>query len=140
MENDASWSFASVAAGCPGYTGLPAPVPETKDPRCANNQYLSLGPYKVDSNAQRARWGADADTVVIGVVGRVDPAKGQDVFIKAAAGLLKGQRDGEKFKFVVVGDETRGAPSGYLDELKQMVQQFRLEDHVVFAGFQENIP
>jgi L-malate glycosyltransferase len=97
-------------------------------------------PEKVDSKAQRARWGADADTVVIGLVGRIDPAKGQDTFIKAAAGLLKSQREGEKFKFVLVGEETRGSESGYLEELKKMVEQFRLGDHVVFAGFQENIP
>jgi iron complex outermembrane receptor protein len=54
--------FASLAAGCPGYTGPPAPVPENTDPRCANNQYLSLGPYKVASNAhthsQLDMWGS----------------------------------------------------------------------------------
>jgi glycosyltransferase involved in cell wall biosynthesis len=100
----------------------------------------AFDPDKVDVKAQRARWNADSDTVVIGLVGRLDPAKGQDTFIKAAAGLLKSQREGEKFKFVLVGEETRGAEQGYLEELQQMVQQFRLGDHVVFAGFQENIP
>lgn len=42
--------FASQDAGCPGYAGPPAPVPETKDPRCVNNQYLALGPYRTDQN------------------------------------------------------------------------------------------
>lgn len=97
-------------------------------------------PARVDRNGPRAQWGADADTAVIGLVGRIDPAKGQSTFIKAAAGLLKGSDSDLKFKFVIVGDETRGSSLNYLKELKQMVAQFRLEDHVVFTGFQENIP
>ena len=43
--------YAALDAGCPGYTGPPAPVPETRDPRCPNNQYLALSPYKVASDA-----------------------------------------------------------------------------------------
>jgi glycosyltransferase involved in cell wall biosynthesis len=46
-------------------------------------------PVKVDPRKQRALWGADDQTVVIGVVGRIDPAKCQDVFLKAAAGLVQ---------------------------------------------------
>jgi glycosyltransferase involved in cell wall biosynthesis len=105
--------------------------------------FSRFDPGKVDSDKQRALWGADAQTVVIGLVGRIDPAKGQDTFVKAAAGLLKHRgRDpaAEKLKFVLVGEETKGAESGYLAELKEMVSQFRLDDHVVFAGFQKNIP
>ncbi|MDO6415300.1 TonB-dependent receptor [Sphingomonas sp. BIUV-7] len=45
--------FASAIAGCPGFA-LTTPVtlvPENNDRRCANNQYLALGPYKVASEA-----------------------------------------------------------------------------------------
>ncbi len=97
-------------------------------------------PSKVDPRKQRSAWGADEETVVIGVVGRIDTAKCQDVFIKAAAGLLKNPRLGEKLKFVIVGEETLGRVSNYLDELRLMVAQFRMQDDVVFAGYQENIP
>ena len=47
---------------------------------------------QVDMAAQRRKWGADHDTVVIGVVGRIDPAKGQATFIRAAASLSKIRR------------------------------------------------
>lgn len=97
-------------------------------------------PSKVRRASVRAQWGADSDTIVIGLVGRIDPAKGQATFIKAAAGLLKGSEAHHKFKFVIVGDETRGSSLNYLKDLKEMVAQFRLEDYVVFTGFQENIP
>jgi L-malate glycosyltransferase len=98
-------------------------------------------PDKVDPEGQRALWGvSDPETVVIGLVGRIDPAKGQGTFIKAAAGLLKSPRKGEKIKFVIVGEETLGSKNAYLEELKAMVKQFRVEENVVFAGYQENIP
>jgi glycosyltransferase involved in cell wall biosynthesis len=97
-------------------------------------------PEKVNPEAQRRAWGADSETVVIGLVGRIDPAKGQATFIRAAAGLLKNPREGEKLRFVIVGEETLGSAQTHLDELKAMVDQFHLGDTVVFAGYQENIP
>lgn len=99
-----------------------------------------FNPEAIDSSLQRKAWQVDFDTVVIGMVGRIDPAKGQSTFIKAAAGLIKSLREDEKIKFVIVGEETLGGSSGYLIELRQMVSQFGLEDHVIFAGYQKNIP
>ncbi len=97
-------------------------------------------PDKVDAGRQRQEWGADADTIVIGLVGRIDPAKGQGTFIKAAAGLNKRLGSEKKFKFVIVGEETLGSEGGHLEELKEMVSQFHLEHSVIFTGYLENIP
>ncbi|MCM2277832.1 MAG: glycosyltransferase family 4 protein [Oligoflexia bacterium] len=97
-------------------------------------------PAKVDREGRRASWGADPGTIVIGLVGRIDPAKGQAAFLRAAAGLLMNGRPEEKLKFVIVGDETRGSSGAHLAELKEMVTQFRIEDHVIFTGFEENVP
>jgi glycosyltransferase involved in cell wall biosynthesis len=98
-------------------------------------------PNKVDAGRQRAEWGADSDTIVVGLVGRIDPAKGQGTFIKAAAGLMKRIRgSGLRLKFVIVGEETLGSEGGHLEELKAMVTQFHLEDSVLFTGYLENIP
>lgn len=97
-------------------------------------------PSKASRETYRRQWGADDQTTVIGLVGRVDPAKGQATFIRAAAGITKNLHEGERIKFVIVGEETRGSPPGYLDELKEMVRQFHLDDAVVFTGFQEDVP
>lgn len=102
--------------------------------------FEKFDPERVDARAQRAAWGADDETLVVGLVGRIDPAKGQATFIRAAAGFLKTPPEGRKFKFVIVGEETLGSTSTHLTELKEMVRQFHLEEHVVFAGYQENIP
>jgi glycosyltransferase involved in cell wall biosynthesis len=97
-------------------------------------------PEHLCAERQRQAWGADSETLVVGLVGRIDPAKGQATFIRAAAGLLKNAREKEKLKFVIVGEETLGSAGNHFNELKEMVVQYRLEDHVVFAGYQENIP
>jgi glycosyltransferase involved in cell wall biosynthesis len=73
-------------------------------------------------------------------VGRIDPAKGQATFIRAAASVLMNMKKPEKIKFVIVGEETLGGDIQHMDELKEMVSQFRLETQVIFTGFQENIP
>jgi glycosyltransferase involved in cell wall biosynthesis len=117
------------------------PVPERKVPVVnLGLDFERFDPAKVDPRKQRAAWGADDDTVVIGVVGRIDRAKCQDIFLKAGAGLLKNPREGERLKFVIVGEETLGRVSNYLEELREMVKQFHMTEDVVFAGYQENIP
>jgi glycosyltransferase involved in cell wall biosynthesis len=97
-------------------------------------------PDRVNPVHQRTQWGVDPETRVIGLVGRIDPAKGQATFIRAAAGLLMKRREGERLKFVMVGEETLGNSGEHLGELRQMVEQFKIGDSILFAGYQENIP
>lgn len=54
---------------------------------------------------QRAAWGAGAGTLLIGLVGRIDPMKDHATFLRAAALLRDDPRD---MRFVCVGD---GDPS-----------------------------
>jgi L-malate glycosyltransferase len=102
--------------------------------------FSRFNPEQVNAEQQRAQWGADSATIVVGMVGRIDPAKGQATFIKAAASLLKNLEPDEKLKFVIVGEETLGSTANHLEELKQMIIQFRIQDSIVFSGFQKNIP
>ena len=122
-------------------------VLETHPLRERDVQVVNLGldfdrfdPAKVDATAQRRAWGADDDTLVVGLVGRIDPAKGQATFIRAAAGLMKSPELARRARFVIVGEETLGSTTKYLGHLREMVRQFGLEEKVVFAGFQTNIP
>ncbi|MFN7684687.1 MAG: glycosyltransferase family 4 protein [Oligoflexia bacterium] len=107
--------------------------------------FEKFDPDRVDPRARRAAWGADEGFTVIGLVGRIHPTKGQETFIKAAAGLLRESLSGHtrklsRLKFVMVGEETLGSTQEYLAELRAMVQQFRIQDHVVFSGYEENLP
>lgn len=102
--------------------------------------FSRFDPSQIQGEKLRAIWGATPDTCVIGLVGRIDPAKGQAAFIQAAAGLPDEFKSSRKIKFVIVGDETRGSGGQYLESLRQMIRQFHLEDQFVLPGFMDNIP
>lgn len=97
-------------------------------------------PNHAHSEEKRSQWNVESDTIVIGVVGRIDPAKGQAIFIEAAAGLIKTRKPTEKFKFIVVGEETLGSHRNHLSELKEMVSKLRVVDDIIFTGYQDDIP
>lgn len=93
----------------------------------------------------RAAWGVETDaeseqTLVVGLVGRIDPAKGQATLIQAAAELLKSNTSHQTLKFVIVGEETLGGGTNHLDELKKMVSDLGLQETVIFAGYHKNVP
>jgi glycosyltransferase involved in cell wall biosynthesis len=88
--------------------------------------------------ALRTSWGADKNTVVIGSVGRLVPEVGQETFIKAAASLLKHHQ--WKMRFVIVGEDPLIASEEYVEGLKALVRQFRMEDQVVFSSLGDNLP
>lgn len=97
-------------------------------------------PARVDRDAVRREWGVGRDVPVIGLVGRIDPAKGQETFIRAAAGLLKNVRSREaKIRFVIVGRETNGLNGAFLETLRGMVVQLQLESSVIFTGYHEDV-
>ena len=74
----------------------------------------------------RAEFGIPEDETVIMCHGRLDPEKGQNVLIEAAALL----RD-EKFRIVLVG---RGSDE-YTKSLKTLIHEHQLDNKVVLAGF-----
>jgi glycosyltransferase involved in cell wall biosynthesis len=80
--------------------------------------------------------GSNEATVRIGLVGRISPWKGQDIFIKAAA-LLKQKHPEAKFEII-------GAPlfseRAYEAELHKLCDELKVNDTVEFAGFVENMP
>ena len=76
------------------------------------------------------------EAVRIGIVGRLAPWKGQHVFLRAAAALLKA---GHRVRFKIVGAPLFGEDD-YERELRDMVKSLGIEDEVEFMGFQSNIP
>lgn len=84
----------------------------------------------------RADFGWGGDTV-IGIVGRLQPWKGQEVFLKAATLLI---RDHPGLRFCLVGGAILGWEGSYESDLKAYVNQHAiLQDRVHFAGHQDNV-
>ncbi|MGH8201128.1 MAG: TonB-dependent receptor domain-containing protein [Steroidobacteraceae bacterium] len=112
--------FASYAAGCPGATPA-TPVPETRtiDPRCANNAYLSLGPYATDQNGPER-----SDTHVWGThltaTWQLDPS----FTVKSITAYRETQpdsiRDADNTPLIILETINR-------DDMKQFTQELRFQ-------------
>lgn len=72
----------------------------------------------------------------IGIIGRLAPWKGQDVFLEAAARLL---REGFQARFRIVGSSMFGE-DGFEQQLRQLASSLGIQDHVEFLGFVKDVP
>jgi glycosyltransferase involved in cell wall biosynthesis len=72
------------------------------------------------------------ERTTVGLIGRIAPMKGQDVFIRAANIVLQKKRG---IHFVMVGDDKNGFYPDYLHQLMQMIQDFHLEMDLEFTGY-----
>ncbi|MGZ4385804.1 MAG: glycosyltransferase family 4 protein [Gaiellaceae bacterium] len=89
-------------------------------------------PVRLECGDRPSRAG---DPFVVGMVGRLAPWKGQDVFIRAFARAFPG---GEE-RAVVVGAPLFGELE-YERSLYRLVQELGLEGRVEFRGFREDVP
>jgi glycosyltransferase involved in cell wall biosynthesis len=74
---------------------------------------------------------------VVSAIGRLEPGKGQDLFLRAAR--VVGERMPD-VGFLIVGEEMREARSGYGGALRALAIALGLGERVVFAGFRREIP
>jgi len=73
----------------------------------------------------RARWGVLRDELLIGLVGRLDPMKGHDLFFEAAAGIAASN---PRVRFVCAGS---GRPQ-LAARLRAQVNELGMQDRVVW--------
>lgn len=85
-----------------------------------------------DVDRLRREWGCPPETAVLLSLGRITRLKGHAMLLSALAAL--GRRD---WKLVIVGDA--GKKRAYFDEIRQLVNQLKLDDHVIFAGAQDDV-
>jgi len=90
-------------------------------------------PDAAGGRARREEWGIPAGATVIGIVGRHDPMKGYEVFLKAAARYALADRTA---RYVLIGS----GPVSYTSQLKRLVAQLALEDRVIWAGQTTDMP
>jgi len=77
-----------------------------------------------------------SDETVVGLVGRISPWKGQDIFLRAAYQLK------EKYptvKFRIIGAALFNEAE-YENSIRKLATELHLDDIVQFTGFRENIP
>lgn len=87
----------------------------------------------------REELGWPSDTPLVGTVGMLTRWKGQDVFLRAFADVL---RAWPQARCVVAGDEiyvTRGQ-TGFGDELRRVARELGIEHAVAFTGYRRDVP
>lgn len=76
------------------------------------------------------------DCILVGSVGNINPCKGFEHFISAAAMVRK---QFENTRFLIVG-KILDTQQAYYDSLRKLVAALKLEDAVIFTDFTEAIP
>jgi glycosyltransferase involved in cell wall biosynthesis len=105
-------------------------------------QVLSLGTpiVTVDSDTRdrvRSELGVAPEETLVGVFGRLQRWKAQDVFV-AAAGLVAAARP--RVRFVVVGGATFGLEPEFAVALRGEAERLGLTERLVFTGHRQDIP
>ena len=88
--------------------------------------------HRADNSGERwrRRWGISTDELVLGVVGRLSPEKGQQIFLEAFKGVVA-QEPNRRAALVGDGPEK--------ERLVQQVNRLGLANHVLFTGHDPHI-
>lgn len=89
---------------------------------------LAKHPFKLRSEAKK-------DNFLLGIIGRITPIKGHDVFLKAAAKVI---RLFPKTKVIIVGEPPKGKQK-HLNNLRLLTRRLGISDNVEFLGTRYDI-
>ncbi|CCU81051.1 Glycosyl transferase, group 1 [Halanaerobium saccharolyticum subsp. saccharolyticum DSM 6643] len=97
--------------------------------------YNGIDLDKIDKGLENAvnlkqEFGIADDNIIIGNIGRLSYQKGHEFLIEAVE-LLKQER--EDFVVLIIGDGERE------EEIKKLVKEKKIEDHIVFTGFRDDV-
>ncbi len=95
-----------------------------------------FNPRRYRKSEARASFGLPQRSRIVGVLGRLDAQKGQDVLLRAVPEIL---RQHQNAHFVIAGDETAGEP-GYKVYLQNLTKELGVEQHVSFLPFTDDVP
>lgn len=91
---------------------------------------------ETERDGARAELGIAPDQTAVGIVGRLQPWKGQHVFLRAAARLAN--RSG--VLFFVIGDAIGGFSESYPEHLRSLARTLGIPDRVRFPGHRSDVP
>ncbi len=94
-----------------------------------------FNPDHFDFTVLRKKWGIDSDVYVVGMIASQEYRKTQAAFIKAAASFLRNEELAKRTKFVIVGFDSKGN-----EDLIALINQFHLQDYIIFAPAEDSVP
>lgn len=90
-------------------------------------------PLATERITLRQQIGIPHDSELVGLVGRLDPVKGIEDFLKAAAAAHKRR---PSLRFIVVGD----GPTDYLEQLKQVSAELGVAESLTWSPARSDLP
>lgn len=112
-------------------------LPTSKNIRVIHNGIdLTKFTPQLSGDIVRDRLNIDRDQLVIGMVGRLRPWKGQDRFIRLASQILEQHPD---VICLIVGGDIFGVKDQYREYLESLVLDLKLHDRVFFTGHLEDV-
>ena len=100
-------------------------------PNGIDNSYFI--PQPVEGAKLRAEWQISPDTFIIGRVGRIEPMKDYQTFLRSASILVN---RGHDVHFVVAGKRDKKI----FNELKSLCKELSITDNVLWLGHREDLP
>lgn len=94
-----------------------------------------FGPHQRSAQIRRDEYGASEDDLVVGVIGRLDPQKGQLEFVEAVALVAPLF---PQARFVLVG-QTNSDGAAYLETLRDRVNKIGLSKQFIFVGHRPGV-
>jgi glycosyltransferase involved in cell wall biosynthesis len=109
---------------------------ENTPPNAFETIYNAVDIQTITTSNLREELNLTSETKIIGVVGRIDPWKGMEIFIKAAAQVIQKQPDTH---FVIAGTPGPNAEEqAYHQHLKEQVVTFGLTHNFHFLGYRSD--
>lgn len=71
---------------------------------------------------------------LVGLIGRIDKMKGQEVLIKAIPHVIK---KNPSAYFLIIGEDFKGG--NYIQELKNIVEKLGINKYIEFAGYRDDV-
>jgi glycosyltransferase involved in cell wall biosynthesis len=80
----------------------------------------------------RRKLGLPKEAFIAGVIGRLDPKKGQDILIQACDRV---HQTGFPLHVFIVGDETQNEPTGYSAHVRDLAGRARIPNTIIFSPY-----
>jgi D-inositol-3-phosphate glycosyltransferase len=97
---------------------------------------LRFDPPHFNQTEARSFFGLPHDKKIIGVLGRLDPGKGQEILVRAISEIVKRHPE---ILLVIAGDETAGE-LGYKTYLEKICKAIGVDQNVKFLPFTDAVP
>jgi glycosyltransferase involved in cell wall biosynthesis len=133
------WLVARLATRAVGIsTAVGATLEACGDRRRVILNGIDLADYEKlpDTSAIRAELGAGPGQPLVTTIGRLEPWKGQHVFLEAIPLVLEAHPSA---RFAIVGGKAVNKPA-YADRLHERRRELGLEDCVILSGFRDDVP